>query len=106
MGGRIVPAAGDHPRPQAPHQPAQGHTDGQATKRHQNEGDTRFSQRERTGNGCDQGKLEGHQTRRVVHQRFPLKHMHQRRWQTILGNRRHRHSVSWRQHRSQGKRHR
>ncbi|MNR24645.1 hypothetical protein D3C85_1417400 [compost metagenome] len=105
MGGRVIPAAGDHPGAQAADQPAQGHTDGQATDGDQHEGQAGLGQGEHAGDCRRQGELEGHQARGVVHQRLALEHVHQGRRQAVLGDCRDRHGVGGRQYRRQGKGH-
>lgn len=106
VSGRVVPAAGDHPGAQAPDQPAQGHTNGQAADSDQNKGQAGLSEGEHPGDRRRQGELEGHQARGIVHQRLALEHVHQGRRQAVLGDGRDRYGVGRRQHRGQGKGHR
>ncbi|MNE04053.1 hypothetical protein D3C80_965760 [compost metagenome] len=105
MGGRVVPAAGDHPGTQAADQPAQGHAHRQAAQGDQYEAEACVGQREHPGDRRRQGELEGHQARGIVHQGLALEHVHQRGGQAVLGNGRNRHSVGWRQHCGQGEGH-
>ncbi len=105
VGGRVVPAAGNHPGTQAADQPAQGHAYRQAAQGDQYEAEACVGQREHPGDRRRQGKLEGHQARGIVHQGLALEHVHQRGGQAVLGNGRNRHGVGWRQHCGQGERH-